>query len=53
VWNDKEGYRINGEAEYFDSGLWRDRVREIPENKELLCKGAIVISIKEIRRMAG
>ena len=53
VW-DKEGkgYQINGEAEYFEKGKWFDFVKSIPENKNEPCKGAVVVDIKEIKKLA-
>ncbi|MDP2924829.1 MAG: pyridoxamine 5'-phosphate oxidase family protein [Nanoarchaeota archaeon] len=47
-WN---GYEINGEAEYFDYGKWLDFILSIKENKGEPCKGALVIEIKEIKKL--
>lgn len=53
VWNKKwEGYQVNGEAEYFNSGKYYDFVKSIKENKEEPCKGAIVIKINNIKKLA-
>jgi len=53
VWNKKwEGYQINGKAEYFDKGKWQNFVKSLKENKGLPAKGAIVIKIKNIKRLA-
>lgn len=53
VWN-KEwiGYQIKGHAEYFDEGKWRDFVKAIPENKDEPCKGALVIEINNVKKLA-
>jgi hypothetical protein len=51
-WKDEEGIGIEGEAEYFDSGEWLKFVKSIPENKECPSKGAIVITAKNIRKLA-
>ena len=49
VWDkDWNGLKIIGEAEYFTSGKWMEFVKDIPENKGLPCKGAIVVSVKKI-----
>jgi predicted pyridoxine 5'-phosphate oxidase superfamily flavin-nucleotide-binding protein len=57
VWNkDWEtkctGYRIKGKAEYFNEGKWCDFVKEMPENKGYPCKGAILITIEDIKKLA-
>ncbi len=57
VWN-KEweknciGYELKGTAEYFDSGEWYNKVKSIPENKDEPCKGAILVTVKKIKRLA-
>lgn len=51
VWNNKlEGYKIQGEAEYFNNGKWLSFVKSIPENKNEFCKGALIIKINEIKK---
>ncbi len=53
VWNKNwEGYRINGEAEYFEEGEWYDFIKSIKGNENEPCKGAIVIKINEIRKLS-
>ncbi|MBU0957788.1 MAG: pyridoxamine 5'-phosphate oxidase family protein [Nanoarchaeota archaeon] len=53
VWNkDWKGYGIDGTAEYFEEGEWLDFVKSIEENKEEPCKGAIIISINNIKKLA-
>jgi predicted pyridoxine 5'-phosphate oxidase superfamily flavin-nucleotide-binding protein len=49
-WKGGQGYRIDGKADYFESGRWLDFVKNLKENKGLPAKGAIVI--KEIRIMS-
>ncbi len=52
VWNkDWTGYKIEGDAEYFEEGEWFDFVKKIPENKDEPCKGAIVITINNIKEI--
>ena len=43
------GYRIDGKAEYHNSGKWLDFVKGLEENKDMPSKGAIVINVEEIR----
>ena len=46
VWNkDWEGYKIIGEAKYSSKGKWFDYVKNIPANKNMPLKGAILITI--------
>lgn len=53
VWNkDWQGYQINGTAEYFDKGKWLDFVKSLEENKGYPTKGAILVEIKEIKKLA-
>ncbi|MHA1866402.1 MAG: pyridoxamine 5'-phosphate oxidase family protein [Candidatus Heimdallarchaeaceae archaeon] len=57
VWNKdwKEncvGYELRGTAEYFTSGKWYEMIKQIPENKEEPCKGAILITINKIKKLA-
>lgn len=57
VWNKdwKEssvGYELRGTAEYFTSGKWYEIVKKIPENEGEPCKGAILITINKIKKLA-
>jgi predicted pyridoxine 5'-phosphate oxidase superfamily flavin-nucleotide-binding protein len=53
VWNkDLEGYKLLGKATYFNSGEWLDYVKNIPENKDMPAKGALVISIDKVIQTA-
>jgi len=57
VWNkdwkkDCIGYGLKGVAEYFTSGTWHDKVKEIPENEGEPCKGAILVTINKIKKLA-
>ncbi len=57
VWNKnwKEecvGYELRGTAEYYTSGKWYEMVKRIPENKGEPCKGAILITIYKIKKLA-
>jgi len=47
-----KGYEIKGTANYFDSGKWIEKIKEIPENKGMPCNGAIVVEIKNIKKLA-
>ena len=44
-------FELCGTAEYFSSGELIDKIKAIPENKGAPCKGAIVVSVKEIVKM--
>ena len=46
------GYELRGTAEYFTEGKWYETVKQIPENKKEPCKGAILITINKIRKLA-
>jgi len=53
VWNkDWKGYQLKGIAEYFTSGKWKRFVEEMKENKGLTAKGAMLVTIKEIRKLS-
>ena len=57
VWNkdweqDCVGYELRGKAEYFAEGKWREEVKKIPENKGMSCKGAVLITINKIKKLA-
>jgi hypothetical protein len=57
VWNrDWEencvGYELRGTAEYFTEGKWYEMVKQIPENEGEPCKGAILITINKIKKLA-
>lgn len=54
VWNrnwEKEciGYELKGKAEYFSSGKWLEKVKEI--HKGFSPKGAILITVSEIKKL--
>ena len=49
VWDKNwDGYKIIGKAEYLTSGKWYDFIKQIPENKGLPAKGAIVVKVSEV-----
>jgi len=52
-WEGEEGWRIDGEAEYFDSGRWLDFVKKMKENQGLPARGAIVVNISNISKLCG
>ncbi len=47
----ENGWRIDGKAEYFDSGKWLEFVKSLKENKGFTPKGAILINIKKITEL--
>ncbi len=49
VWDkDWSGVKLIGTAEYFSEGNYVDVVKNIPENKNLSAKGAIVITVSQL-----
>jgi len=55
VWNkdwEREciGYELKGKAEYFSSGKWLEKVKQI--HKGFSPKGAILITISKIKKLA-
>ena len=41
-----------GTAEYFTSGKWLDRVKQMPENEGYPARGAILVTISGIKKLA-
>lgn len=53
VWNpEMTGYKLIGTAQYFRSGEWLEKVKAIPENKTMPCKGALLITITKFFKTA-
>lgn len=53
AWNkDMNGYKMLGKARYFDNGAWLDKVKLLPDNKDLKPKGALLISVVKIFKTA-
>jgi len=50
-WEGEGGWRINGKAEYHDSGEWLDFVKSLEENKGESANGALVINVNEIKKL--
>jgi len=52
VW-DKEGngVKLVGTTEYFKSGKWKIFVENMPENKGLPAKGAILVTVSELIKL--
>jgi uncharacterized pyridoxamine 5'-phosphate oxidase family protein len=50
-WDKNDGWRIDGNAEYFNSGKWLDFVKKLPENKNYNPRGTIVIEIEEVTKL--
>ena len=47
-WQGEQGWRIDGKAEYYNSGKWLNYVKSLKENKGLPAKGVIVIKTEKI-----
>jgi len=57
VWNrnwedDCRGFELRGTAEYVTEGKWKDFVKALPENKKYPAKGAIVVIVNKIKKLA-
>lgn len=50
-WQEENGWRVDGKAEYQDSGKWLEFVKSLKENKGLPAKGAIVINVAEVKEL--
>jgi predicted pyridoxine 5'-phosphate oxidase superfamily flavin-nucleotide-binding protein len=46
------GYELVGTAEYFFDGEYIEYVKKLVENNNLPCKGAILINVEKIKKMA-
>ncbi len=57
MWNenwkkDCFSFELRGKAQYFTSGKWRETVKKIQENKGNPAKGAILVTITKIKKLA-
>ena len=52
-WETEEGWRIDGEAAYYNSGKWLEFIKNLKENNGFPDRGAIVIDIKNICKLCG
>lgn len=57
IWNedwqtDCVGYKLKGQAEYFTEGKHYQLVKDLPENQGEPCKGVLLITIDQARRLA-
>ena len=53
VWDkDWNGYKLIGKAKYFSEGKWKMFVEERPENKGLPAKGAVLVTISQVFKLA-
>lgn len=53
VWNpEMNGYKLIGTAQYFNSGEWLEKVKAIPENKDMSCKGAFLVRVTNFFKTA-
>ena len=48
---DWQGCGIKGVAEYHPEGEWHEKVKELTENKQEPCKGAILVEITNIKKL--
>jgi uncharacterized protein len=47
-----KAYEINGKAEYFTQGEWKEKVKNDRDNKGLAAKGAIILEVNKIKKSA-
>ena len=47
-----EGFELIGTAEYFTDGDWLYEVKKLQENEGEACKGALLITVKEVKKLA-
>ena len=53
VWDKKwKGCKLIGKAKYFSTGKWKSFVEKMPENKGMSPKGAILITISKLMKLA-
>ncbi|MEE9406334.1 MAG: pyridoxamine 5'-phosphate oxidase family protein [Candidatus Aenigmarchaeota archaeon] len=57
VWNrewqeDCRGFEFSGTAEYHMGDEWHDFVKSLPENEGEACKGAIVVTVEKVKKLA-
>lgn len=53
VWDkDWNGYKLIGTAEYHCDGIWKALVENMPENKGLPAKGAIVVTVSTLLKLS-
>ena len=46
------GYELKGTAEYFEDGAWVDEIKKLPENEGEPCRGALVITVTDRKKLA-
>ena len=49
---DCAGYEFKGTAQYFKQGEWINLIKKIPENQGEPCKGAILIVVNQVKKLA-
>jgi len=57
IWNENWkkncfSFELRGKAQYFTSGKWRDEVKKIQENRGNPAKGAILVTLTRIKKIA-
>ncbi|MDD5192609.1 MAG: pyridoxamine 5'-phosphate oxidase family protein [Candidatus Nanoarchaeia archaeon] len=50
-WKDDGGWRVDGKAEYYNSGKWLEFVKSLKENENFNPKGAILIKVENITEL--
>ncbi len=53
VWDkDWHGCKLIGTAKYYSTGKWKQKVEGLPDNKGFPAKGAIVVRVKALVKLA-
>jgi len=52
LWGNQGGYELKGSTNYYNKGRWLDFVKAMKKNKGLPAKGAIIVNIKNISKLA-
>lgn len=50
--DDCQGYELKGRVEYFKEGEWFEKIKAMSFNEGEPCKGAIVVSVNKIKKLA-
>jgi predicted pyridoxine 5'-phosphate oxidase superfamily flavin-nucleotide-binding protein len=46
------GFELIGKAKYFSEGEFIEKIKKIDENKNMSCKGAVLVTVEKIVKMS-
>lgn len=53
VWDKSwSGFQLKGKASYYKKGKWFDQMKQLKENKDCPAKGAILVKVNQIIKLA-